>query len=287
MKRLGASAGQRQLPAVEQVGAHEGQQQQGHQAQARARRPARRWCRRAGSRWPVRNAGCRAGANAGGAPAGSAARPAARAPPAWPAMPTSIAEPSVAEPAFHHSSAPRPDEAGERDQPGARFGGIEVAAQHAQRRHAAQRQHRRRAEGQQHDQPTPSPAAPAASRRPESRSSVSACSQPPIAHCRPKAISTPTRAGDQAQQQQFADMDADQGALAGAEAAHHRGAGEMALAVAARRHRHGDRGQHHRDQRSQAEEAAGAIERRADFRARVLRWFPGAGRAPARARDRR
>ena len=55
-------------------------------------------------------------------------------------------------------------------------------------------------------------------------------------------------------------MDGDQRALAGTEAAHHRGAGEMAFAMSARSHRHRDRGEHHRHQRGEAEETAGAIE---------------------------
>ena len=78
------------------------------------------------------------------------------------------------------------------------------------------------------------------------------------------------RACDEAQQHQFTHVDAHQRALTGTEAAHHRGAGKMPLAVAARGHGHGDGGEHHRHQRGETEEAASAIQRGSHLRTCVL-----------------
>ena len=198
-------------------------------------------------------------------------------------MPSSIATPSVGRAGLPPQQRGQAGESGNADQPCARLGAVEIAPQHAQRRHAPQRQHRRRAEREQHDH---ADAIALQRRQPAGRRNrqlpALRSSQLPIAHCSPNAIATPTRARDQAEQHHLADMDADQRALAGAEAAHHRGAGEMPLAVAARGHRHRDRGEHDRDQRGEAEETAGAIERGADFRARVADGFQAlpARRAP-------
>ncbi len=80
-------------------------------------------------------------------------------------------------------------------------------------------------------------------------------------------------------------MDADQGALAGAQAAHHRRALEVPGAVAARGHGDRDRRQHHRHQGREAQEAVGTFERAADFRAGFAGGFKALAAAEVVARD--
>ena len=107
-------------------------------------------------------------------------------------MPTSIAPPSVGRAGLPPQQRGHADQPGERDQPRARLGRVEVAAQHAQRRHAAQREHRRRAEREQHHHAD----AVALQRRHQPAGGIDSdsvrASQPPTTHCSANAIATPS-----------------------------------------------------------------------------------------------
>lgn len=75
----------------------------------------------------------------------------------------------------------------------------------------------------------------------------------------------------QTEQRELGKKNAQQKALRRAQTAHHRTGVEVALHIAARRQRDGDCGKHHGEQRRETEKLLCAIERRADFRASILR----------------
>ena len=250
----------RSLPAIQQIGAHQGQQQDHHQAEA--------------ERSNLRRTGDSATTDIGEAVAPRSAQ--------------TCAQLSQHEDQHHrqHGEHQQGDrnadqhrrrqrrraglppqqgaesgQAGEPGQPGADFVVAEITTQYAQCRHAAQSKHRRHREREQDGE---ADGKAFQRRQPARRRNIQThdARQPTAERgLNGEAEQDADATADQAQPCQFTDMDDGDAILAGAETAHHRAAIEMTCGMSTRRHRHRDGGQHDTEQGRQSEKTIGAFKR--------------------------
>ena len=259
-------------PVVEEVGAHQGEQQQRGHAQAQ--------------RGGLDHAAAHAAAERGDAVAPAATAQAALAlePPGEPEH----APGGEREHAERHRKARRhhgaearvggdpEDQAEQRRQPEPpgrardRLGKLELAPQHAQGADLAQAQQLRQHEaGEQRHADHQAMGERQRRGRGElgGEQLAQATRQPPL-H-RP-AERGPEQRGSQPEEQELADHDAQHLRLTGSKHAHHRAAVEVARHEAARRQAHRHRGEDHREQCGQAQEALCLVERGAHLGAGVI-----------------
>ncbi len=262
------------LPAGEQVAAHQGEEQQRGEAHAQGQH--------------LHQAGAGSPAQGGEAVAPAAARTgadasdAAQHDPADAGEDTEGGDEAAGDPGAE-GDVPRhehqqPGEHGGAEAPGeavAHRHAAQLAAQHAQGGHAAEADQGRQGEAQQQHEGHGEPVGqgPDARRRQLEAHQAAEEAFQGVLHA--KAEGAAGEAASQAQQGEFADEEAQQGCLAGAQAAHHGAAVQVAFDEAAGGEAYRHRGEDHREHGGEAQEAFGAVEGGADLGAGVVHAFEG------------
>ena len=162
----------------------------------------------------------------------------------------------------------------------------QVTSQDAQRRHVGQRDQRRQRESkQQHhadrecgDDRRPS--------RPRKLRLEQRLQQPCEHLLTAKRDDAAGDAGRDSEPQELQRVEREHPALRRAKAAHHTGRVELSMQITARRERDGDRGEKHRDERRKTEEFLRAFERRAHFGTQVANGFQTLSRGELRHQPR-